>query len=132
MNEFHDLAIVGAGVSGLYSAWRVLEDAAANAHALKVTVFESGDRVGGRLLSVKPPFVNDTLVELGGMRFSESQRLTRDLIAALGLESRELADAGHYPPGPVGDRNDRGVLARPELFPVLRIKIVDSLNRAVH
>ena len=118
MNEFHDLAIVGAGVSGLYSAWRVLEDAAANAHALKVTVFESGDRVGGRLLSVKPPFVNDTLVELGGMRFSESQRLTRDLIAALGLESRELADAN---PDNIaylrGQRIRKGELINPERLP---------------
>ena len=49
-----------------------------------------------------------------------------------GKQRDDEADAGHYPPGPVGDRNDRGVLARPELFPVLRIKIVDSLNRAVH
>jgi phytoene dehydrogenase-like protein len=118
MNEFHDIAIVGAGVSGLYSAWRVLEDAAANAHALKVTVFESGDRVGGRLLSVKPPFVNDTLVELGGMRFSESQRLTRDLIAALGLESRELADAN---PDNIaylrGQRIRKGELINPERLP---------------
>ncbi len=93
MDEFHDLAIIGAGVSGLYTAWRVLEDSAANAHALKLTVFESGDRVGGRLLSVKPPFIHDTYVELGGMRFSEAHQLTHDLTVALGLQSSQLADA---------------------------------------
>jgi putative ATP-binding cassette transporter len=32
---------------------------------LTVAVFEGSERVGGRLLSVKPPFVNDTFVELG-------------------------------------------------------------------
>jgi hypothetical protein len=88
-----DLAIVGAGVSGLYSAWRVLDHASRSGTSLRVKVFESDDRVGGRLLSVKPPYINDTFVELGGMRFSQSHRLTHDLIRSFGLAFKELADA---------------------------------------
>jgi monoamine oxidase len=93
MNQIIDVAIVGAGVSGLYSAWRLKVDAAQQGRTLDVRVFEGSARVGGRLLSVKPPFVNDTYVELGGMRFTESQPLICDLVRALGLASGELPDA---------------------------------------
>ena len=46
-----DVAIVGGGVSGIYSGWRLLT--ADNKR--KVTVFEGSDRIGGRLLSARPP-----------------------------------------------------------------------------
>lgn len=113
-----DLAVIGAGVSGLYSAWRLLEDAGRRGQALSVTLFEGSERVGGRLLSVEPPFIHDTQVELGGMRFSESHRITRDLIRALGLPTRELADAN---PNNVaflrGRRLKKGELSNPDRIP---------------
>ncbi|HEX2091785.1 MAG TPA: FAD-dependent oxidoreductase [Longimicrobiaceae bacterium] len=59
-----DVAIVGAGVSGVYSGWRLR-----SAHPPRsVTVFEASDRVGGRLLSVEPPGIENMVAELGGMR----------------------------------------------------------------
>ena len=113
-----DLAVIGAGMSGLYSAWRLLDDAARKGQTLRVAVFEGSERVGGRLLSVKPPFIHDTYVELGGMRFSQSHRVTRDLTRALGLESRELADAN---PNNVaylrGKRLKKGELSNPDSIP---------------
>lgn len=57
-----DVAIVGAGVSGVYAAWRL------NAEGRGVQVFEAGDHVGGRLLSVNPPDIENMTAELGGMR----------------------------------------------------------------
>ena len=115
-----DLAIVGAGVSGLYSAWRVLDHASRSANSLRVKVFESDDRVGGRLLSVKPPYVNDTFVELGGMRFSQSHRLTYDLIRSFGLGYKELADAN---PNNIaylrGKRMKKADLLDPDCIPYL-------------
>jgi len=57
-----DVAVVGAGVSGVYVAWRL------NAEGRSVQVFEAGDHVGGRLLSVNPPGIDDMTAELGGMR----------------------------------------------------------------
>ncbi|MEO6719015.1 MAG: FAD-dependent oxidoreductase [Ferruginibacter sp.] len=59
-----DVAIIGAGVSGLYSAWRILSDG----YAKEVTVFEASEHIGGRLLSVVPPNIPDMVAELGGMR----------------------------------------------------------------
>lgn len=57
-----DVAIVGAGVSGVYAAWRL------NAEGRSVEVFEAGGHVGGRLLSVNPPDIDNMTAELGGMR----------------------------------------------------------------
>ena len=79
-----DVAIVGGGISGLYSGWRLLtgqrEDGAAPPK--RVVVFESSARTGGRLLTWRPapgayPSLN---AELGGMRFFEQQRLVWGLV----------------------------------------------------
>ncbi|HEY7427232.1 MAG TPA: FAD-dependent oxidoreductase [Gemmataceae bacterium] len=59
-----DIAIIGAGVSGVYCAWRLKK---ANPEK-SIVVFEASDRVGGRLLSVCPPGIDNMVAELGGMR----------------------------------------------------------------
>src|SRR5688572_7440588 len=59
-----DIAIVGGGVSGVYSAWR-LKQADPNR---KIVVFEGSGHIGGRLLSVRPPDIPNMVAELGGMR----------------------------------------------------------------
>jgi monoamine oxidase len=60
-----DYAIVGGGISGIYSAWRLKESDS----TLNIEVFEASDRVGGRLLTVTPPKMSNSHVELGGMRY---------------------------------------------------------------
>src|SRR5579884_2128607 len=57
----YDVAIVGGGVSGVYSGWRLLTAGAGESpqlkklagknEKLKVAVFEGTNRIGGRLLS---------------------------------------------------------------------------------
>jgi monoamine oxidase len=87
-----DVAIVGGGVSGLYSAWRLstatvsrsepLRKMAAgrNNGALRIALYEGSDRIGGRLLSVTPPGMPHVRCELGGMRYVSTQRLVRSLV----------------------------------------------------
>jgi monoamine oxidase len=59
-----DIAIVGGGVSGVYSAWRLKK-----AHPKKkIALFEASDHIGGRLLSLRPPDIPNMVAELGGMR----------------------------------------------------------------
>jgi monoamine oxidase len=79
-DERIDIAIVGGGVSGVYSAWRLKQ---ANPQR-KIVVFEGSDHIGGRLLSVRPPDIPDMVAELGGMRIlpAVQPRITR-LIEAL-------------------------------------------------
>ena len=46
-----DVAIVGAGVAGVYSGWRLMRDSNPTAYGgarPKITVFETSNRVGGR------------------------------------------------------------------------------------
>lgn len=76
-----DVAIVGGGVSGVYSAWRVLSSAGAEGAAPpRVAVFESSSRVGGRLLSVTPPGMPHVRCELGGMRYESIHTYVRALV----------------------------------------------------
>ena len=79
-SEKIDIAIVGGGVSGVYSAWRLQK---ANP-ARKIVVFEASDHIGGRLLSVRPPDIPNMVAELGGMRIlPKVQPLIQRLLDAL-------------------------------------------------
>ncbi|WP_392482819.1 flavin monoamine oxidase family protein [Nostoc sp. C110] len=75
-----DIAIVGGGVSGVYSAWR-LKQAYPDQN---IVVFEGSDYIGGRLLSVRPPDISNMVAELGGMRILPAvQPLIAKLIGEL-------------------------------------------------
>src|SRR5688572_30230995 len=75
-NDILDVAIIGAGISGLYSGWRLLMDNA----KLSIRLFELSERVGGRLISVQPPQMPHVFVELGRMRYASQQYLGRALV----------------------------------------------------
>ncbi len=91
--EVLDYAIIGGGVSGLYSAWRLLSDVPPGETPPRVAVFESSGRLGGRLLSVVPPEIPDARVELGGMRIiCPTQAWTSSLVQHLGLATETLLD----------------------------------------
>jgi monoamine oxidase len=105
-----DVAVVGGGISGVYAAWRLLQgpyegsaltDLAGRENARpRIGLFEVSQRIGGRLLSVKLPGLEDTPVELGGMRFLKSHRRVFGLIQHLGLPFKEL---------PVSDPNNKAL-----------------------
>ncbi|MES2112365.1 MAG: FAD-dependent oxidoreductase [Bacteroidota bacterium] len=85
-NEIIDIAIVGGGVSGVYSAWKLKQKHPNK----KIVVFEGGDHIGGRLLSVVPPHIPEMVAELGGMRILENaQPLIVGLIKKL---NKQLPD----------------------------------------
>ena len=92
--EVIDYAIIGGGVSGAYSAWRIRQ---ARPDA-KVALFEYSDRIGGKLLSRKLPGMPHVVAELGGMRYiPASQPLVTNLIAELGLATKPFP-MGSPPP----------------------------------
>ena len=76
--ETYDVIIVGGGVSGLYTAWRLLT---APGGPKNIKVLELSKRTGGRLLTWRP-FPEETALhgELGGMRFFAQQKLVWSLI----------------------------------------------------
>ena len=71
-----DVAVVGAGIAGVYCDWRLRQ-----AHPdWQIGLFESSGRVGGRLLTVTPPDMDHVRCELGGMRFTNQQPLIQHLV----------------------------------------------------
>lgn len=54
-----DVAIIGAGISGSYAAYRLREK------GWKVSLYEYSNRIGGRIHTVKLPGIPDVNVELG-------------------------------------------------------------------
>ena len=67
--EHYDCAVVGGGVAGLFTAWRLSQQ------GRRVALFEGSDRLGGRLLSVQLPGFTDQRAEVGGMRYTSGQRM---------------------------------------------------------
>ena len=84
-----DVAIVGGGVSGAYCGWRLL--ATASGPPPSIALFESSDRIGGRLLSAQPPGIPNTRVELGGMRYTPGHVRVAGLLRELGIPSTPFA-----------------------------------------
>jgi len=82
----YDAVIVGGGVSGVWSGWRLTDSAAGSARLKNVAVFELSDRIGGRLLSISLPGQPGQMCELGGMRYTPAQPLVGWLVETkLGL-----------------------------------------------
>ncbi len=69
------VAVVGGGVAGLFAAMRLRQ-----AGQQDVALFESTDRFGGRLLSVKIPGLGGMVAEVGGMRFTHLDKNLLKLI----------------------------------------------------
>lgn len=87
--ELLDVAVVGGGVSGLYSAWRLQTDG----DKPKIKVYEGSHRLGGRLLSATPPDMPQAHVEIGGMRFTSKHTYVESLVHLLGLSTEPFAVA---------------------------------------
>ena len=91
-----DILIVGAGVAGLYTAYRLLEQD----NKRKVVILDRLNRTGGRLdsdlVAIKDPYDDKISIvkeEEGGMRFEDSMVELMSLFSALNL----CKDAVYFP-----------------------------------
>ena len=85
-----DVAIVGGGIGGIYTGWRLLTSPLADSKLaawqtargkLSVALFEGSDRIGGRLLSARSPHLPTATAEIGGMRYvAPAQKLVTGLV----------------------------------------------------
>ncbi len=103
-----DVAVIGGGVAGCYTAWRLrtldkhqlastspLLPLFEHKERLDVALFESSDRIGGRLWSAALKGMPDEYAEFGGMRFYKQMQIVWDLVERLGLGPQAI-------PFPVG------------------------------
>ncbi|CAF1341491.1 unnamed protein product [Adineta ricciae] len=85
--EIIDVIVVGAGISGLYAAYRLKE----KAPHLNVLVLEAKDRVGGRTLTVDLKSSHEENVtdrfDLGGQWVTDTQDNVTSLLQELQLET---------------------------------------------
>ncbi len=101
-----DIAIIGAGTSGLYSAYRLTQ---AGTLGKDVQIFDMNSKLGGRLESVIMPGMN-FWGELGGMRYLDSQEIVTTLIEQVFASEMEHVDF------PMGNPADLLMYLRKERF----------------
>jgi len=104
-----DVAIVGAGVSGLYSAYRLTHSSGERSDATQIQIFETSHRIGGKLESVILPGM-EIAGELGGMRYRSSQKIVATLIEAVFADELRHVD---FPMG--NDANHFGYFRKQRL-----------------
>lgn len=98
--EIIDVAIVGGGVGGVYTGWRLMTGDPGRGDLPPnptVHLFELSQRIGGRLLSLTPPEMPNFKAEFGGMRFLTNQPHVRNLVDYFDLPTV---------PFPVGGQNN--------------------------
>ncbi|BFZ11383.1 hypothetical protein BsWGS_14423 [Bradybaena similaris] len=71
-----DVAIVGAGAAGTYSAYKLR-----NAN-LSIELLELSNRVGGRMYTIEMPDSPDVKIELGTMKFAKDEHSRVESLAA--------------------------------------------------
>jgi lysine 2-monooxygenase len=92
-----DIAVVGGGIAGAYSAWRLQQE-----EGVKKTIglFEYSDRIGGRLYTVTRPGLPHVKAEVGGMRYIPDQHvMVANLVDHLKLPTKDFPMGA---PAPVG------------------------------
>ncbi|NWD71210.1 FAD-dependent oxidoreductase [Pseudomonas gingeri] len=98
-----DVAVVGGGVSGCYSAWRLQQ---VHGDTQNIALFEYGDRIGGRLFSITLPGLPNVVAEVGGMRYipgPDGHVVVDSLVKHLKLPSQDFPMGA---PKPVYSKNN--------------------------
>lgn len=115
-----EVAIIGAGTSGLYTAYRLVADK--KHKASEIQIFDMNSKLGGRLESVIMPGMN-FWGELGGMRYLTSQEIVTTLIEGYPLTEKNLdkripvlKDKMTPVPFPMGDTTKLLMYLRKERF----------------
>ncbi|MEO7142529.1 MAG: FAD-dependent oxidoreductase [Bryobacteraceae bacterium] len=79
-----DIAVVGGGISGVYTAWRL----SSCPNPPTVALFESSQRLGGRIDTVPLPVSEPgSHAEFGAMRFMPFMAVVKSLLSYLGIQT---------------------------------------------
>jgi monoamine oxidase len=98
----NSVLVAGAGLAGLTAARELTTRGAV------VTVIDARDRVGGRVLTARDPFLHGEHAESGADLIDESQTEICKLIASVGLRTAKILPGGFAPIQQVGMRRRIG------------------------
>jgi monoamine oxidase len=84
-NARGDIAVVGGGVAGLTAAYRLARA------GQRVTLYEAGDRLGGRMFTRRDFNEDGQFCELGGELVDSNHTALRTLAGELGVEIQRVA-----------------------------------------
>ena len=93
---FYDYVIVGAGISGLYTAFELCK----KYPSAKLCILEATNYIGGRLHSIK---YDGLIMDGGGARFNTEQHRIISLIKELGLWDKVIPISGETTYIPIND-----------------------------
>jgi monoamine oxidase len=96
--------VIGAGLAGLAAAWELVE------RGHDVTVLEAQNRAGGRILTLRSPFVDGLHAEAGAITYSDSYRHFIRYVQAFGLSTAQI---GRPPLPPVYHLRGRRFTVKP-------------------
>ena len=96
------ILVAGAGLAGLTAAREL------TIRGADVIVVDARDRVGGRVLTTRKPFIRGEHAEAGGDLIDESQTEICRLISAVGLRTARILPGGFTPVRQVGRRRRIG------------------------
>ena len=118
------VAVIGAGVSGLAAAHRLLELGKDQQRPVSVTLFEAGPHTGGVIGTRR---IDDYLVELGADMFITNPPYAMNLCRRLGLENELIPTEDQFRRSlvlhrgkPVSVPDSFQLLSPVEIWPVLR------------
>jgi monoamine oxidase len=94
--------VAGAGLAGLTAARELTKQGAG------VIVVDARDRVGGRVLTTREPFLHGEHAEAGADLIDESQTEICKLISAIGLRTAKILPGGFTPVQQIGGRRRIG------------------------
>src|SRR5436305_10189155 len=87
MSTSVDVAIVGGGISGLYTAWRL----STVPNPPKVALYECSNRLGGRIDTAKLPVPEPgASAEFGAMRFMPFMQIVKNLLDHLSIKTEKF------------------------------------------
>ena len=108
--DYYDYLIVGAGVSGLYTAYELCK----KYPEAKICILEATEYIGGRLHSIK---YDGLIMDGGGARFNIEQHRIISLIKEIGLWDKAIPIGSDITYKPVNDKNNYDSLKN--IFPTI-------------
>ena len=82
-NKIYDIIIAGGGISGLYTAYKLIK----NYPMLSILIIEKNNYLGGR---IKSTVIEGQRIDLGALRIPYSAKLTIELVKDLGLKLKKF------------------------------------------